>query len=425
MFLLFLLCLPSVLSIAFYQPEQIHLSFGDDVSEVEVTWITWNATNSSVVEYGIGGLFSSALGITTKFIDGDENHNIRYIHKVKLSNLFSEVTYYYHCGSNLGWSDIFYFKTLPSTSNWSPRFAVFGDLGNVNGQSLPRLQKETQNGMFDAILHVGDFAYDMDSQNGFVGDEFMRQIESIAAYVPYLTCPGNHESAYNFTHYRYRFSMPGLPNNLYYSYNIGPVHIISFNTEYYYFLNYGIKSLIFQYMWLEKDLKEANKPENRRKHPWIITMGHRPMYCSDADKDDCTYEDDLVRTGIPIFHRWGLEELFYQHGVDLEIWAHEHSYERLWPVFDRKVYNGSVETPYTNPKAPVHIITGSAGCQELVDHFIKNPPSWSAFRSSDYGYMRMKVFNRTHLYLEQVSDNKKGEIIDKIWLIKDHHGSYN
>lgn len=46
------------------------------------------------------------------------------------------------------------------------------------------------------------------------------------------------------------------------------------------------------------------------------------------------------------------------------------------------------------------------GCQELVDHFIKNPPSWSAFRSSDYGYMRMKVFNRTHLYLEQVSDNK-------------------
>lgn len=60
------------------------------------------------------------------------------------------------------------------------------------------------------------------------------------------------------------------------------------------------------------------------------------------------------------FYRWGLEELFYQHGVDLEIWAHEHSYERLWPVFDRKVCNGSVETPYTNPKAPVHIITGSA-----------------------------------------------------------------
>lgn len=28
-----------------------------------------------------------------------------------------------------------------------------------------------------------------------VGDEFMRQIEAIAAYVPYMTCVGNHESA--------------------------------------------------------------------------------------------------------------------------------------------------------------------------------------------------------------------------------------
>lgn len=31
--------------------------------------------------------------------------------------------------------------------------------------------------------------------NGYVGDEFMRQIEPIAAYLPYMTCPGNHEEA--------------------------------------------------------------------------------------------------------------------------------------------------------------------------------------------------------------------------------------
>ena len=29
--------------------------------------------------------------------------------------------------------------------------------------------------------------------NARVGDEFMRQIEPIAANVPYMTCPGNHE----------------------------------------------------------------------------------------------------------------------------------------------------------------------------------------------------------------------------------------
>lgn len=71
--------------------------------------------------------------------------------------------------------------------------AIYGDLGNENGQSLGRLQQETQNNMYDAILHVGDFAYDMDSEDAAVGDQFMRQIEPIAAYVPYMVCAGNHE----------------------------------------------------------------------------------------------------------------------------------------------------------------------------------------------------------------------------------------
>jgi len=31
--------------------------------------------------------------------------------------------------------------------------------------------------------------------NARVGDDFMNQIQSIAAYVPYMTCPGNHEQA--------------------------------------------------------------------------------------------------------------------------------------------------------------------------------------------------------------------------------------
>lgn len=50
---------------------------------------------------------------------------------------------------------------MPDGTKWSPRFAIFGDLGNENAQSLPRLQDETMLGFYDAILHVGDFAYDM------------------------------------------------------------------------------------------------------------------------------------------------------------------------------------------------------------------------------------------------------------------------
>lgn len=38
-------------------------------------------------------------------------------------------------------------------------------MGNENAQSLARLQEDTQRGMYDAILHIGDFAYDMNSVN--------------------------------------------------------------------------------------------------------------------------------------------------------------------------------------------------------------------------------------------------------------------
>jgi len=109
----------------------------------------------------------------------------------------------YHCGSRYGWSNVFYMRTVPDDStDWSPQIVIFGDMGNENAQSLSRLQEETERGLYDTAIHVGDFAYDMNTDNARVGDEFMRQIESIAAYIPYMTVPGNHEEKYNFSNYR-------------------------------------------------------------------------------------------------------------------------------------------------------------------------------------------------------------------------------
>ena len=52
---------------------------------------------------------------------------------------------------------------MENGTDWSPRLIMYGDLGNVNAQSLTRLQNESLFGMFDAIIHNGDFAYDMDT----------------------------------------------------------------------------------------------------------------------------------------------------------------------------------------------------------------------------------------------------------------------
>lgn len=42
------------------------------------------------------------------------------------------------------------------------------------------------------------------------------------------------------------------------SWNIGPAHIVSFSTEVYYWLNYGIEQIVQQYDWLVKDLQVSH-----------------------------------------------------------------------------------------------------------------------------------------------------------------------
>jgi len=101
-------------------------------------------------------------------------------------------------------------------------------------------------------------------------------------------------------------------------------------------------------------------------------------------------------------------------------------YERLFPVFNRTIVTSpNPDEPYTNPKAPVHITTGSAGCREKHDGFIPNPPQWSAVRSSQYGFTRMMVANATHIHLEQVDVETEGlPVVDSFWLVQHNHGPF-
>ncbi|GFS07144.1 purple acid phosphatase [Elysia marginata] len=369
------------------------------------------------VKYGVHPwgleLFAESKDV---YFNEQNKKGLHYLHKVELKNLHSETTYYFLPVSKKGsQSGPFYFKTPKSHSNWSPDFLMFGDLG-ILSDTVPSLVNEALSGEYTALFHVGDLAYDLKNQDGLVGDYFMKLIEPAAAAIPYLTCPGNHEiDTDTFTHYRHRFAMPDtewpMPlDKMWYSIDIGPVHFVSYSTEVF-FTNFATY-VDDQKEWLIKDLNKANK--NRQNVPWVIVLGHRPLYCSTHIGDDCSKPDSLVREG--------LEEIFYQMSVDIVVQGHEHNYERLWPVYRNQVTDYS----YINPSAPVQLISGAAGSAENVDHFPQQKkPEWSAFRMDNKAmnsYGRMLVVNESHVLWEQRSIYNH-RTLDSIWIVKNREGS--
>jgi len=65
-----------------------------------------------------------------------------------------------------------HFSTI--LQDWSPQFLVYGDMGRIGGApSLPRLISEARSGHNTAVLHVGDFAYDLNTLGGLVSKATM------------------------------------------------------------------------------------------------------------------------------------------------------------------------------------------------------------------------------------------------------------
>lgn len=422
--------------------EQVHLSGGSDESEIIVTWVTLQPLQDSpIVEFGFDKtqLTSNVRAESSHFEQSGANFTT---HRALIAHLKPVTKYYYRVGSqSSGWSSTFEFQTFANSTKWFPRLALYGDLGFENADILPFLSKDVENKLVDAIFHIGDMAYNLHDKHGEQGHNFMRAIEKVSSKVPYFTCPGNHEEEKNFTHYDARFSMLGdrnnpnkrAPlshriNNHFHSVDIGPLHIIMFSSEFYFKTKFGFDQIKYQYEWLKADLKKAN--EKRSERPWIIAMMHRPMYCLNFPDYTCDYstlERPDMRTGIHMYKKkdspreYAIEPLFYKHGVDLVVSAHEHLFWRLLPMYNFTILSGTnISNPYDNPNGITYITTGSAGSSE--GHAPINPDSkdkkWLVYHNYDFGFTRLTMRDRLHLVLEQTSDPKGGTIIDKVDLIK-------
>ena len=428
--------------------EQIHTALGKTTDALSVSWATEFRCDGQEVQYG-NGLAKTAAADTREFTQDEFRR--WYTHVAVMTGLPTNASVEYKAGSSKhSYSDVHKITNRRARPAGEPyRHIILGDMGSNCAFSLctaclawwnicdkAMCKKNTTVGLVsetevaDMFLHVGDFAYNLDTLDGLKGDEFFKNIEQIAAENVYMVSHGNHEdSKKGLAHYIESFR--GMPSNavpstfksangettnsLYFSWDYGLVHYVSISTELWFGVGGGGVNTTSLMTWLKKDLAAANK--NRQHVPWIIVQGHRSMYCT-CD-GDCDGDAKKLRAA--------LEQTLFEHGVDLFVNGHEHNYERTYPVFKSKSDRSNV-----NPKATIYVVSGAAGSQEMHEPFTKPQPEWSAFRSNSFSYSRVLVHNYTHLHWQQVQTDPTlfpladyGRVIDDWWIVTDKHGSFN
>ena len=404
-----------------FEPEQVHLSYTHNLAtEMFISFVTRDRPSHDVrpvVKYCEKNCI--AIGETTTY-NVDNWHY--WIHSVYIRDLQPGTTYNYKLGfiesdnvtihhifSNKIWS----FKTIPSYEHQTKEIVyIYGDMGTIMPfgfevmKSIIKDFNENPADRADYVVHVGDIAYagtgrEMEIQA--IWDLYMNQISPIASQIPYMTATGNHEKYFNYTSYKTRFFMPSKTNpyslekdgNFYFSLETNYIQWIFISTEH----DYTPGSL--QRNFLETTLKNFQNKWGNKERPWLIVVGHRPMYSSDQDTDSGRLQVEL-------------EPLIVEFGVDLAVWGHMHCYERTTPVkfnhftdrehfsSDGKIYHHNA-TDYAQT-SPIHLTIGTAGADIREKWIVK--PEWSQTRYLNYGFGKIIVHNRTHLQFHSILVNQ-------------------
>mmetsp|Transcript_20967 Transcript_20967/g.34970 ORF Transcript_20967/g.34970 Transcript_20967/m.34970 type:complete len:553 (-) Transcript_20967:108-1766(-) len=324
-----------------------------------------------------GWKYPSWREIGVQQVEGDKmgwykNPSERYdspkVHTVVLTGLKEGETYTYQVEND----DRSFTFTYPMYK-YPYHVGLVGDIGQtpVSNSSMHLLSGLKP----DVVLLTGDLSY----ADGYYPrwDSFGIMFETLGSKVPVMTVPGNHEygSAEAFKSYNVRYPMPYLssgssdPN--YWSRDIGPMHVVGLNSY------ASAKAGSYQYRWLLQDLKSFD----RKKTPWLVAMMHAPWYNS-----------NLGHYGEAKVMMEHLEEIFFEHGVNLVLAGHVHSFERTWPAYRNE----------TNACGPVYINIGDGGNREgPYAHWLpfdNETKAWSAFRQGAFGIGDLKIMNGTHAF---------------------------
>ncbi|CAF1150011.1 unnamed protein product [Didymodactylos carnosus] len=394
---------PVVQPLNYNEPTQLHLAYGDRIDQMFVSFVTNSSSYIPQCQYGLdpSSLEWQMNGTTVTYTASDMCEGKAntwgpqtfidpgFMHTILLNSLRPSTTYFYRVGTDEhGWSSIFSFTNRPVNEDSEVTLIAYGDMGlspvELGAKStIDRVRARVMSTNITCLLHIGDISYARGI--GALWDAFMTQVEPIASHVPYMVGIGNHEYDHVTGGEKDPSGAPGPGGFRPACFDVGPIHIVYYSTE------HDFRHSSPQYAWLEGDLRSVN----RSRTPWLIVGSHRHMYTSELENPV-----DLIKLMLQLY----LEPLFYKYHVDVNFYAHRHSYERSCPMYQNKCVDDGI----------TQVLIGMAG-QDL-DSSTYSGAEWSLYHDQQYGYTQVWA-NRTYLHFTYYH-NADDAIVDQFTLNK-------
>jgi hypothetical protein len=419
-------------------PEQVHLTWGDDPSRSVV--VSWASPVQSVnprvqIRESTSRETSHAdrviHAVQRTYTDGLNGQTV-FTYHAKIDRLRPAAAYDYSVTADNDRN-----RTRPFTAGFQTapagrapfRWTSYGDLATPNTSwalSWPQSRYAVQAvEHFRPLFHLlnGDLCYANlnPTAQPSVWADFGNNVQSSAAFRPWMPCPGNHEIEFNngaqgFGSYLTRYSLPhngGAFAGLWYQFTVGSVLFISLSADDVIYQDSGAfvtgpaplqpapstgnapiepgTSLYVhgysrgeQTRWLEATLSAASA---NHRIDWIIVQMHQDALSSSRNGNGS--DKGIRETWLPLFDRYG---------VDLVLCGHDHDYERSWPVrgcnhdVGRDAVSGAaVDTcqpkpvitadpadgRYDTSSGTIHLILGGGGTSAPLDAYGVNPSSGS------------------------------------------------
>jgi hypothetical protein len=195
----------------------------------------------------------------------------------------------------------------------------------------------------------------------------------------------------------------------FYSFNYQNVHFTVISTE----LISNDSEGIEQYEFVNTDLASAASDPNI---DWIVVYHHREAYTSPYTT---SANEERVRTAL-ITLRDAYHPLFEKYDVDLVLQAHNHNYERSYPI---RYNNANSSAPivtdthtnnYSNPEGQIFVTVGTGGRGSY--NFLSKEP-YMVHQYTGYGFLNVDVIDNGQKFNATFYSNY-GDIKDQFSITK-------